>query len=287
MDHEIVPLEPLEGPFASVLCVVAHPDDIEYGTAAAIAPVGGRGRDVSYFLLTRGEAGIDTMAPGRGGPRPRGGGARERAPGRCRDGGVRTAGSDGAIEYGVPLRRDIAAAVRRTGPTWSSARPGATRFGPGMINQADHRAVGLATLDAVADAGNRWLHRDLLESGLETWNGVTVYAVAGSPRPTHFVDVSGEHFEASVHSLEAHQAYNDALPDEFPEPRALLQMILGGGGQAAGVEHALAPRRCSTGAGRRRVTRRRSARPARRRSTPRRPMPCAGCRPRGSRRRRR
>ena len=29
-------LEPFEGEFARVLCVVAHPDDIEYGTAAAV-----------------------------------------------------------------------------------------------------------------------------------------------------------------------------------------------------------------------------------------------------------
>ena len=41
-----------------------------------------------------------------------------------------------------------------------------------------------------------------------------------------------------MHSLEAHEAYNAALPPEFPAPRQLLGMILGGGGQAAGVEHA-------------------------------------------------
>ena len=41
-----------------------------------------------------------------------------------------------------------------------------------------------------------------------------------------------------MHSLEAHDAYNRALPAEFPVPRELLGMILGGGGQAVGVEHA-------------------------------------------------
>ena len=99
--------------------------------------------------------------------------------------------------------------------------------------------TSLATLDAVADAGNRWLHTELTDEGLEPWAGVKVLAVAGTDRPTHYVDVSGEHFEAAVHSLEAHDAYNSALPPEFPSPRELLQMILGGGGQAAGVEHAL------------------------------------------------
>ena len=91
----------------------------------------------------------------------------------------------------------------------------------------------------IADAGNRWLHTELTDEGLEPWGGVKVIAVAGSPEPTHYVDVSGEHFEASVHSLEAHAAYNAALPSDFPAPRELLGWILGGGGKAAGVEHAL------------------------------------------------
>ena len=52
-----------------------------------------------------------------------------------------------------------------------------------MVNQADHRAVGLATLDAVADAGNRWLHTDLADEGLEPWGGVQALAVAGSADP--------------------------------------------------------------------------------------------------------
>ena len=85
-----------------------------------------------------------------------------------------------------------------------------------MVNQADHRAVGLATLDAVADAGNRWLHTDLADEGLEPWGGVTRSPSPAAPRPTHFVDVSGEHFEAAVHSLEAHTAYNAALPRGVP-----------------------------------------------------------------------
>ncbi len=230
-------VEPLDGSFASVLCVVAHPDDIEYGTAAAVHRWVGEGATVTYFLLTRGEAGIDTMAPDEA-ARVREEEERESA----RRVGVETVDfgdhRDGAIEYGVPLRRDIARAIRRHRPELVVAQTWGERFGGGMVNQADHRAVGLATLDAVADAGNRWLHTDLTDEGLEPWGGVTAIAVAGSATPTHFVDVSGEHFEASVHSLEAHEAYNAALPPEFPTPRQLLGMILGGGGQAAGVEHA-------------------------------------------------
>ncbi|MBR7743859.1 PIG-L family deacetylase [Phycicoccus sp. BSK3Z-2] len=237
MSDERPSLTPLEGTFRSVLCVVAHPDDIEYGTAAAVHRWVEQGATAAYFLLTRGEAGIDTTEPAEAAEVRE---AEERE--SARRVGVETVEfgglQDGAVEYGVPLRREIAAAIRRHRPDLVVGQNWDEMFGPGMVNQADHRAVGLATLDAVADAGNRWLHRDLVDEGLEPWNGVEVFAVAGSPRPSHYVDVTGEPFEASVHSLEAHDAYNAALPDDFPDPRKLLTMILGGGGEAAGVEKA-------------------------------------------------
>ena len=238
MPEDRPPLEPLEGPFSCVLCVVAHPDDIEYGTAAAVHRWVGEGARVSYFLLTRGEAGIDTMHPDEA-ARVRE--AEERESARRVGVDVVDFGEqrDGAIEFGVPLRLEIARAIRRARPDLVVAGAWGDRFVGGMVNQADHRAVGLATLDAVADAGNRWLHPSLTEEGLEPWNGVRAIAVGASATPTHFVDVSGPHFEAAVHSLEAHEAYNAALPADFPVPRALLQMVLGGGGEAAGVEHAV------------------------------------------------
>lgn len=239
MEPSRPPIEPFVEIPASVLCVVAHPDDIEYGTAAAVHRWVAAGSRVAYFLLTSGEAGIDTMEPAQA----RGVREEEERESARRVGvdSVEFGGwPDGGVEYGLRLRKDIARAIRRHRPDLVVASHWGERFGPGMLNQADHRNVGLATVDAIADAGNRWLHRDLLEvEGLEPWNGVGVIAVGGSDTPTHWVDVSGEPFEASVHSLEAHEAYNSALPAEFPVPRALLQMILGQGGAAVGVEHAL------------------------------------------------
>src|SRR5262249_59481136 len=51
--------------FRRVLCVVAHPDDVEYGTSSAVAAWTARGVDVAYLLLTRGEAGMDGSPPER------------------------------------------------------------------------------------------------------------------------------------------------------------------------------------------------------------------------------
>jgi len=57
------PLAEMPTDWANALAVVAHPDDMEYGGAAAVARWTDEGRSVAYLLATRGEAGIDGMAP--------------------------------------------------------------------------------------------------------------------------------------------------------------------------------------------------------------------------------
>ncbi|MEV6243927.1 PIG-L family deacetylase [Lentzea sp. NPDC051838] len=53
-----MPLPALPEEFQRVLCVVAHPDDMEYGLSAAVARWTSNGIEVGYLLLTRGEAGM-------------------------------------------------------------------------------------------------------------------------------------------------------------------------------------------------------------------------------------
>ena len=233
-------LEPLdESRFESVLCVVAHPDDIEYGTSAAVARWTEEGKRVAYYLLTRGEAGIDGMDPVDAAP------ARadeERASAAVVGVDAVEFGdwSDGTIEYGLALRRDITAAIRRHRPGLVITLTRHETFAGGGLNQADHRAVGLATMDACADAGNRWIHPDLVAEGLEPWH-VGTLAFAASPVADGYIDVTG-YLDAAVESLEEHRLYNEALPEDFPKPAQLLEGILGGGAKAVGdpaVAHAL------------------------------------------------
>lgn len=218
-------LTPFPEDWQTALCIAAHPDDLEYGTAAAVAKWTDQGKTVSYLLATRGEAGIDGMAPDRAGP------LREQEE---RDGAAEVGVdvveflglTDGVVEYGVPLRRLIAAEIRRRRPDVLITGTHRERFPGGFTNQADHRAVGLAVIDASADAGNRWIFPELLAEGLEPWSGVRHVALAASPEPTHVVDVSGT-FEPAVASLEAHREYLAALGPDYPAPRELLQQILG------------------------------------------------------------
>ena len=131
---------------------------------------------------------------------------------------------DGVIEYGVPLRRELCKVMRMRRPDCVVSQGHDVRF-MNRLSQSDHRAVGLATLDAVRDCGNRWIFSDLADEGIEPWAGSRPSSSA-SPVATHYVDVE-DHLEPAIASLEAHHAYNDVLPADFPKPRELVTMILG------------------------------------------------------------
>lgn len=167
--------------FRRVLCVVAHPDDIEYGTSAAIAAWTARGIEVAYLLLTHGEAGMDSSPPERTGPMR----VREQLAGSEAVGVTAVEfldHPDGALEYGLDLRRDIARRIRTFRPDAVLAGSWEIEFVAGL-NQADHRVAGLATLDALRDAGNRWVFPELIADGLEPWSPRWLL-VSGDPRPT-------------------------------------------------------------------------------------------------------
>lgn len=221
--------------FQRVLCVVAHPDDVEYGTSAAVAKWVAQGAEVAYLLLTAGEAGMqippEQVAPLRA--------AEQRA--ACEAVGVSDLEilnhPDGMLIYGLDLRRDIARKIRQFRPdvvvtgSWEIEAP----WG---LNQADHRAAGIATLDAIRDADNTWVFPELAtEEGLAKLS-VRWLLVAGDPRATHGVDLTGEPLAKGIASLQAHGEYLAAIPDH-PAPEDFIPELTAMGGPALGVEHAV------------------------------------------------
>lgn len=233
-------LEALPEDWSCALAVAAHPDDLEYGAASAIARWTGQGKSVSYLLVTDGEAGIDGMEPAEAGPLRRG----EEIAGAA-EVGVHTVEflglPDGLIEADHTLRRELAAAIRRHRPDVLICPNFRENFGFPGWNHVDHRNVGVALLDAARDAGNHWLFTDLLDEGLEPWSGVRFVAFSGSPQPTHGVDVT-DSIDAGIASLEAHRAYLDALPEGTlgTDPDAMLRGFATEAGPALGVELAVA-----------------------------------------------
>ena len=110
-------------------------------------------------------------------------------------------------------------------------------WGGSNLNQADHIAVGKAVLDAVRDAGNRWIFPEQLVDGLEPWGDVGAVWAFGSPQATHAVDTT-DTFDAGVASLQAHGAYIDGLGWENFDPREFLEGMARGTGQRLGVPFA-------------------------------------------------
>jgi LmbE family N-acetylglucosaminyl deacetylase len=143
---------------------------------------------------------------------------------------------DGVLVYSLEMRRDIARAIRSHRPDALVTGTWEVEFVAGL-NQADHRVAGLAAVDALRDAGNRWVFPELLEEGLEPWS-TRWLLVAGDSRPTHGVDVSGAALERGIASLEAHAAYLAGIPGH-PTPRQMLTGITAMQGRAIGASHAV------------------------------------------------
>jgi len=221
--------------FRRVLCVAAHPDDVEYGTSSAVAAWTAGGVDVAYLLLTRGEAGIDTSPPARTAQLR----TEEQIAGSQAVGVTQVDfldHPDGVLEYSMGLRRDIARVIRRRRPDAVVVGSWDVELVAGL-NQADHRVAGLAAVDALRDAANRWVFPELLDEGLEPCS-VRWLLVSGDPRPTHGVDVTGEPLERGIASMEAHAQYLDAIPGH-PPPRLMITGITALQGRAMGVPNAV------------------------------------------------
>ena len=198
-----------------VLCVQAHPDDVDFGGSGTVARWVDDGIEVAYLLVTRGDAGgfDDT--------------AREKIP-AIREAEQRAAAAvlgvkqvdflegygDGTLTPSLPLRRDLTAAIRRFRPdrilTNSPLRRWERIAGP---SHPDHLAVGEAVTCAVyPDARNRFAFPELaLEQGLEPWTVREIWYMAG-PNPDHVVDITGT-YERKLAALRAHASQTAHLED--------------------------------------------------------------------------
>lgn len=191
----------------SALVLVAHPDDPEYGVAAAVAKWTAAGREVVYALASSGERGIEGMAPGDAGPLREG---EQRASAAIVGvGGIRFWGfPDGDIRNCVELRARIAATIREVRPDVVIALYGGPEWAPGQPNQRDHMEFAAAVLEA--------------------WDGIPDpprLLFENGPDATHGEPVDG-FIEAAVASLSAHRVYLTVLDPETPveeQARAVVE----------------------------------------------------------------
>ena len=191
-------LEAFPADWHSALVLVPHPDDPEYGCAAAVAKWTSAGKTVRYALACRGEAGIAGMPKEEAGP------LREQEQRRS----AAVVGvtdlqfwdfPDSNIRNTPELQVKIAETITEQAPDVVLTLYNGPEWAPGVPNQRDHIEFSNAVSAAYdsLEAPPRWL----FENG---------------PEATHIEVIDDECFARAVASLEEHKVYLSVLDPNTP-----------------------------------------------------------------------
>jgi LmbE family N-acetylglucosaminyl deacetylase len=197
----------MSGETERVLVVTAHPDDVDFGAAGTVALWTAEGLDVTYCVLTDGDAGgFDPSVP------------REQIPSIRRAEQVAAAAAigvtdvrflgyqDGYLQPHHDVRRDISRVIRQVRPQRMLIQSPERNWQRIPASHPDHLAAGEASIHAIyPDARNPFAHPTLLQDeGLEAWIVPEVW-VMGAPHTTHWVDVT-EVFDRKIAAINAHRS---------------------------------------------------------------------------------
>lgn len=194
-----------------VLAIGAHPDDLEFGVAGSAAAWVKAGAQVHYLICTDGSKGSDD-------PNLTSSQLTDLRRQEQRDAG-KILGlasvnfldhEDGLAVANAELKRDIVRIIRQIKPDTVVAQDPAMLYHPswGMINHTDHRAVGLAAMDAVYPLARDHLSfPELLAEGLEA-HKVTDLLLMGFENQNYYVDTT-DTFETKLKALAAHRSQVD------------------------------------------------------------------------------
>ena len=173
------------------LCVLAHPDDVDFGSGGTVARMTAAGTEVTYCIVTDGDAGGFDETPREQMPALRRA-EQQAAAAEVGVTDVRFLGyPDGRLELTLDLRRDISRVIRQVRPQRILTSSPERWWERVAASHPDHMTVGEATLRAVyPDARNPFAFPELLEEeGLEAWTVSEVW-LGASPRADHAVDVT-------------------------------------------------------------------------------------------------
>jgi LmbE family N-acetylglucosaminyl deacetylase len=204
-----------------VLVITAHPDDVDFGAAGTIAQWTDAGLDVSYCIVTNGDAGGSDRSVSRADMATLRQAEQTAAAKQVGVHDLHFLGyQDGQVEPSIGLRRDLARVIRLLRPdrvVCQSPERNYLRMG---ASHPDHRAVGSCALDAVyPDARNPFAFPELLaEENLEPWTVREVW-IAGGPAPTEYVDVT-ETFGRKLAALRSHVS-------QLPDPDGIEDFLRG------------------------------------------------------------
>jgi LmbE family N-acetylglucosaminyl deacetylase len=196
-----------DGSITRALCVVAHPDDVDFGMAGTVATLTSLSVEVAYCLVTSGDAGGDELFMPK----------EERA--RLREEEQRKAAAcvgvtdvtflgypDGLVEPTLALRRDLARVIRTVRPDLVLTQSPERNYERIYASHPDHLATGEATLRAVyPDARNPHAVPALAnDEGLAPHTVPRVW-IAGTVSATLAVDTTAN-IDRKIEALRQHRS---------------------------------------------------------------------------------
>ena len=197
-----------------ILAVMAHPDDADFGAAGTIARWTDEGIEVTYCLVTDGDAGgFDRSVARTDIPEIRRTEQRNAAKAVGVE-DVRFLGyPDGRLELTLDLRRDISRVIRQVRPQRVLTQSPERNWARIQASHPDHLTAGEAALRAIyPDSRNPFAFPELLaDEGLEPWEVAEVWVMA-HPSPNHHVDVTNT-FDRKIAALRAHVSQTAHMDD--------------------------------------------------------------------------
>jgi LmbE family N-acetylglucosaminyl deacetylase len=189
-----------EEEFSNYMVVVAHPDDAEFSSAGTIAKLTGEGKKVIIIQVTSGDKGTaDPNISPEDLARTREGEELEAAKRLGVDETVFLRCADGELTADLVLREKIVRMIRMHRPDVIITHDPFRAY----ALHSDHRAVGMATIDAVyPTARDPHYFPEHLRAGLEPHKTAEVWFF-GAELPDLFIDIT-DTFDTKIHALKAH-----------------------------------------------------------------------------------
>jgi LmbE family N-acetylglucosaminyl deacetylase len=213
-------LEPHE--VERALVITAHPDDVDFGAAGAVANMTDAGIEVTYCLVTDGDAGgfDQTIA------RPQMALLRREEQTRAaKEVGVECLTflglPDGRIEYNLQLRCALSRVIREVRPQRVITQSPELNLARIYASHPDHLATGQAAIAAVyPDSRNPFAYPELLDEGLEPWSVAELWIMgfAAPANGTMHVEDITNNVDRKIRALLRHET-------QHQDPAAIEQRV--------------------------------------------------------------
>lgn len=222
-------------PLTRVMVIGAHPDDMEFGCGGAVAKLAAAGKEITLLLLTSGDKGSHdhTLRPDRLADRRE---HEQRAANQALGVGdvIFLRHPDGLLENSMFLRRQLAQIIRQRKPHILFA------IDPWRHYQLapDHRAAGMASLDALWAAREWNIFPEQLTDGEEPWRVKEAY-LYWTDHADYYEDVT-DFIDRRIDALACHISQVGEDRDKLAERiRERAQKTAEAGGElAAGFTYA-------------------------------------------------